>query len=60
MEFKYRAIRDVALTVYEENGQTASFDLDLFNAILTIEAPDENTADQIRFTITDINMWEKI
>jgi hypothetical protein len=60
MEFKYRATPDFALELYKENGQTASFDLDLFNAILTIEAPDEDTADKIRITITDIRMWEKI
>ena len=59
MEFKYRATPDFALEFYKENGQTVSFDLDLFNAILTIEAPDEDTADQIRFTITDSRMWEK-
>lgn len=59
MEFKYRATPDFALALYKENGQTVSFDLDLFNAILTIEAPDEDTADQIRFTITDSRMWEK-
>jgi hypothetical protein len=59
MEFKYRATPDFALALYKENGQTVSFDLDLFNATLTIEAPDEDTADQIRFTITDSRMWEK-
>jgi hypothetical protein len=59
VEFKYRATPDFALEFYKENGQTVSFDLDLFNAILTIEAPDEDTADQIRFTITDSRMWEK-
>jgi hypothetical protein len=59
VEFKYRATPDFALALYKENGQTVSFDLDLFNAILTIEAPDEDTADQIRFTITDSRMWEK-
>jgi hypothetical protein len=60
MEFKYNATPDFALELYKENGQTASFDLDLFNATLTIEAPDEDTADKIRMTITDIRMWEKI
>jgi hypothetical protein len=59
MEFKYRAAPDFALSLYKENGQTASFDLDLFNATLAIEAPDEDTADKIRMTITDIRMWEK-
>jgi hypothetical protein len=60
MDFKYRATPDFALAVYKENGQIASFDPDLFNATLTIEAPDEDTADKIRMTITDIRMWEKI
>jgi hypothetical protein len=60
MDFKYRAIPDFALEVYKENGQIASFDPDLFSATLTIEAPDEDTADKIRMTITDIRMWEKI
>jgi hypothetical protein len=32
----------------------------LFNAVLTIEAPDEDTADKIRMTVSDITMWEKI
>jgi hypothetical protein len=59
MEFKYRATPDFALAFYEENGQTISFDTDLFNALLVIEAPDEDTADKIRMTITDIRMWEK-
>lgn len=60
MDFKYRATPDFALSLYKENGQTASFDLELFNATLIIEAPDEDTADKIRMTITDIRMWEKI
>lgn len=59
VEFKYYATPDFALEFYRENGQTVSFDIDLFNATLTIEAPDEDTADKIRMTITDIRMWEK-
>ena len=59
MEFKYRATPDFALSFYKENGQTVSFDVDLFNATLTIEAPDKDTADKIRMTITDIRMWEQ-
>jgi hypothetical protein len=58
--FSYRATPDFALAFYEENGQTVSFDVDLFNATLSIEAPDEDTADKIRMTITDIRMWERI
>ena len=59
MIFSYRATPDFALAFYEENGQTVSFDVDLFNATLSIEAPDEDTADKIRMTITDIRMWER-
>lgn len=57
--FKYYATPELALEFYKENGQEISFDTDLFNATLTIDAPDENTADKIRMTITDIRMWEK-
>lgn len=60
MEFKYQAQPDFALEFYKQNGQTVTFDTDLFNATLTVEAPDEATADKIRMTITDIRMWEKI
>lgn len=59
MEFKYRATPDFALEFYKENGQAVTFDVDLFNAKLSIEAPDEETADKIRMTITDIRMWQK-
>jgi hypothetical protein len=59
MEFRYRATPDFAIEFYKENGQTVSFDVGLFNAILSIEAPDEDTADKIRMTITDIRMWER-
>jgi hypothetical protein len=60
MEFRYRATPEFALEFYKENGQTISFDTELFNAILSIEAPDEDTADKIRMTITDIRMWKRI
>ncbi len=60
MEFKYQALPGFALDLYKENGQTVTFDTELFNATLVIEAPDEATADKIRKTITDIRMWEKI
>jgi hypothetical protein len=60
MEFKYQAQPDFALDLYKENGQTITFDTELFNATLIVEAPDEATADKIRKTITDIRMWEKI
>lgn len=59
MEFSYVATPDFALEFYKENGQVVSFDTDLFNAKLIIDAPDEATADKIRMTITDIRMWEK-
>jgi hypothetical protein len=60
MEFRYQATPEFALEFYKENGQTISFDVELFNAILSIEAPDEDTADKIRMTITDIRMWKRI
>jgi hypothetical protein len=59
VKFQYRATPDFALEFYKENGQTISFDVELFNATLSIEAPDEDTADKIRMTITDIRMWER-
>lgn len=58
--YRYRAISSVALQFYEENGMELQFDVDLLNGILSIEAPDEATADQIRMTFTDIRMWEKV
>jgi hypothetical protein len=60
MEFKYQAKADFALDFYKENGQTVTFDTELFNGTLIIEAPDEDTANKIRMTITDTRMWEKI
>jgi len=52
-------VRSSALDTYAENGMTLSFDPELFNGVLTIEAPDEDTADKIRMTFTDIRMWQK-
>jgi hypothetical protein len=60
MQFKYQAKPDIALDFYKENGQTVTFDIELFNAILVIEADDEDTADKIRMTVTDIRMWDKV
>jgi len=60
MEFKYQAKPDFALELYKENGQTVTFDTELFNATLIIQAPDAATADKIRMTITDTRMWEKV
>lgn len=59
-KYTYRALRSSALDTYEDNGMTLSFDPELFNGVLTIEAPDEETADKIRMTFTDIRMWEKV
>jgi hypothetical protein len=60
MEFKYKATPDSVLKFFKESNQKLFFDIALFNAILTIEAPDEDTADKIRMTVTDITMWEKL
>lgn len=60
MEFKYQAKPDFALEFYKENGQVVTFDTELFNGVLIVEAPDEATADKIRMTITDTRMWEKV
>jgi hypothetical protein len=59
MRFEFLATPDFALEFYKENGQEVDFDINLFNATLTIEAPDAETANKIRKTITDIRMWEK-
>jgi hypothetical protein len=58
--YTYRVIREVALDFYKENGMEVHFDTELFNGVLSIEAPDEETADKIRMTFSDIRMWEKI
>jgi hypothetical protein len=58
--YKYKAISKVALDFYKENGMEVQFNPELFNGVLTIEAPDEQTADRIRGTITDMRMWEKV
>ncbi len=58
-KFFYKASPDYALKFYRENGMTVTFDESLFNGVLVIEAPDEETADKIRMTFTDIRMWEK-
>lgn len=59
-KFTYRVLPEVALDFYGQNGMTATFDTDLMNGVLTIEAPDEKTADKIRMTYTDIRMWERV
>jgi hypothetical protein len=58
--YLYKVIPSVALDFYKQNGMEAQFDAELLNGTLTIEAPDEETADKIRMTYTDIRMWEKI
>lgn len=60
MEFHYKAVIEPTLQTYKEHGLELSIDHALFNGLLTIEAPDEDTADKIRMTYTDIRMWEKI
>jgi hypothetical protein len=58
--YKYKAMPEFALEFYKENGMEVHFDTELFNGVLTIEAPDEETADKIRMTFSDIRMWEKV
>lgn len=58
--YKYRIAPAAALKTYEENGMTAEFDVETLNGELIITAPDEETADKMRMTYTDIRMWEKI
>lgn len=59
-KFIYRALRDYSLQSYIDHGMSLTFDPDEFNGLLTVEAPDEETADKIRMTYTDIRMWELI
>lgn len=59
-KFTYRVSREAAFSMYKENGMAITFDESLFNGLLVIEAPDEETADKIRMTFTDIRMWEKV
>lgn len=58
--YKYRVIPAVALQSYEQHGMIATFNEELLNGELIIAAPDEETADKIRMTFTDVRMWEKI
>jgi hypothetical protein len=58
--YTYRVIREVALDFYRENGMEVHFDPELFNGVLVVQAPDEETSDRIRSTFTDIRMWEKV
>ena len=58
--YKYKVDQEIALLFYEENGMEVPFDPQLFNGVLIVEAPDEETSERIRSTFTDIRMWEKI
>jgi hypothetical protein len=58
--YKYKVNREVALAFYKENGMEVHFDPELFNGMLIVDAPDEETSERIRSTFTDIRMWEKI
>ena len=58
--YKYRVIPSTALDTYVENGMSATFDIETLNGELIIHAPDEDTADKMRMTYTDIRMWEQI
>jgi hypothetical protein len=58
--FKYRVIQEVALAFYKENGMEVHFDTELFNGVLIVEAPDEETSERIRSTFTDLRMWERV
>jgi hypothetical protein len=58
--YKYRIVPTAALKTYEEHGMTAEFDVETLNGELSITAPDEDTADKMRMTYTDIRMWERI
>jgi hypothetical protein len=59
-DYKYKIITDVALNIYKENGMTFEAQWGAVNGVLIVQAPDEETADKIRMTFTDIRMWEKI
>jgi hypothetical protein len=58
--FKYRAVAEPTLEIYREHGMEFTPDEKSFNGFLLVEAPDEDTADKIRMTYSDIRMWEKI
>jgi hypothetical protein len=58
--YKYKVIKDIALAVYAEHGMETDFDVEKFNGVLVVEAPDEETSEKIRSTFTDIRMWERI
>jgi hypothetical protein len=57
--YKYKVNREVALAFYKENGMEVHFDPELFNGVLIVDAPDEETSERIRSTFTDLRMWER-
>jgi hypothetical protein len=57
--YTYKVIPEVALQSYKENGMEVGFDPSRLNGVLSIQAPDEDTAELMRMTFTDIRMWEK-
>jgi hypothetical protein len=58
--YKYKVDQEIALALYKENDMEVHFDPELFNGVLIVEAPDEETSERIRSTFTDIRMWEKV
>lgn len=58
--YRYTVIPEIALQFYKENGMEAGFDPQKLNGVLSIDAPDEDTAELMRMTFTDIRMWEKV
>jgi hypothetical protein len=58
--YKYKIVSQIALQSYKENGMEVGFDPSQLNGVLSIQAPDEDTAELMRRTFTDIRMWEKI
>jgi hypothetical protein len=58
--YKYRIIPAAAVETYRENGMITTFDEETLNGVLIINAPDEDAADKMRMTYTDIRMWERV
>jgi hypothetical protein len=58
--YKYKVISPVALEFYKKNGMEVGFPPETLNGVLIISAPNEDTAELMRKTFTDITMWERI
>jgi hypothetical protein len=58
--YTYKVIPEVALDFYRENGMELKFDSQVLNGLLVVQATDEDTADKIRMTFTDIRMWKRV